>query len=115
MTTDAFPALVKALTTAVAEASASPDPAMRAAWAEAGVRAVLAEQRRIDQAFWRSLLVDGTAGRRLDQQAPTRSALAIDPENDGAPYCPVRVLGAARGEDLLREMLGTYVREETKP
>lgn len=46
MTTDIFPALVKALTTAVAEASASPDPAVRAAWAEAGARAVLAEQDR---------------------------------------------------------------------
>lgn len=42
MTTDTFPALVKALTTAVAEASASPDPDVRASWAESGVRAVLA-------------------------------------------------------------------------
>ena len=34
-------ALAKALSTAVAEASVSPDPEVRAQWAEAGVRAVL--------------------------------------------------------------------------
>jgi hypothetical protein len=43
MSADTFPCLVKALTTAVAEASASPDPVVRAAWAEAAVRAVLGE------------------------------------------------------------------------
>ena len=91
MTTDTFPALVKALTTAVAEASASPDPAMRAAWAEAGVHAV---QQRINE-FWqaRCLELGFQYVRASDDHWVEASAEQM--------------------QDLLREVLGIDVREGT--
>ena len=91
MTTDTFPALVKALSTAVAEASASPDPAVRAAWAERGVRAV--EQRIFESWQERCLQLGFQYVRASDDHWVEAS-----PE---------------QMEDLLREVLGIDVRQGT--